>query len=189
MNINTRDKLIQAAMELVNTFGLHNTPTSKIAKKAGFSEGTIYKHFSSKDEFLMEVYLKIKSDLDKEIFRGTKDIKDPLEKCRRVYSNYLDYFLANEDQLKYYLQFTNSTYMNQVINERGKRELENLMQYIDENIKSGFFKDRPISFYHAFANTPIVEIARLATTGDLILTKEMREEVISSLMSLILAAE
>ncbi len=66
--MNTRDKLIQATIELVADNGLYDVPTSKIAKKAQYSEATIYKHFENKLELLVEVYLKIKSNLDRALF-------------------------------------------------------------------------------------------------------------------------
>ena len=52
----TRQRLIRAALELFTTRGYHDTTTAQIAKKAGIAEGTIYKHFSSKQHLLNELY-------------------------------------------------------------------------------------------------------------------------------------
>ena len=52
----TRQRLIRAALELFTTRGYHVTTTAQIAKKAGIAEGTIYKHFSSKQHLLNELY-------------------------------------------------------------------------------------------------------------------------------------
>jgi AcrR family transcriptional regulator len=48
--------LIRAALELFTTRGYHDTTTAQIAKKAGIAEGTIYKHFASKQHLLNELY-------------------------------------------------------------------------------------------------------------------------------------
>ncbi|WP_432667164.1 TetR/AcrR family transcriptional regulator [Wukongibacter baidiensis] len=185
IEINTRDKLIYATIELVNEFGLHNTPTSKIAKKAGFSEATIYKHFSNKDELIIATYLKIKSNLAKEVFRGTESIIDVREKSKKILYNYLNYFLINIDQLKYYLQFTNSNYIDQVTSKRGKKQVEVLTQYIIENTKNKYLKDIPIALYYAFVHVPILEIARTTIAGELVLTEELKEQVILNILSFI----
>lgn len=52
----TRQRLVRAALELFTTQGYHVTTTGQIARKAGVAEGTIYKHFESKQQLLNELY-------------------------------------------------------------------------------------------------------------------------------------
>jgi AcrR family transcriptional regulator len=52
----TRQRLIRAALELFLARGYHDTTTAQIAKKAGVAEGTIYRHFASKQQLLNELY-------------------------------------------------------------------------------------------------------------------------------------
>jgi len=52
----TRQRLIRAALELFTTKGYHDTTTAQIAKKAGIAEGTIYRHFASKQQLVNELY-------------------------------------------------------------------------------------------------------------------------------------
>lgn len=52
----TRQRLVRAALELFTTQGYHDTTTPQIAKKAGVAEGTIYRHFASKQHFFNELY-------------------------------------------------------------------------------------------------------------------------------------
>lgn len=52
----TRDRLARAALELFTLRGYHATTTPLIAERAGVAEGTIYRHFASKDELLSEIY-------------------------------------------------------------------------------------------------------------------------------------
>jgi len=52
----TRQRLVRAALELFTTQGYHVTTTPQIAKKAGIAEGTIYRHFRSKEQLLNELY-------------------------------------------------------------------------------------------------------------------------------------
>lgn len=52
----TRQRLARAALELFTTRGYHVTTTPVIAKKAGVAEGTIYRHFASKQHLLNEVF-------------------------------------------------------------------------------------------------------------------------------------
>lgn len=183
--MNTRDKLIQATIELVAENGLYDVPTSKIAKKAQFSEATIYKHFENKVDLLIEVYLQIKSNLDRAMFRGVGGITDPVEKFHKIWSNYLDYFLNHPEDLTYYQQFSHSTYMNHVIFERGKEQLNTLTTYLMENIQNGFFRDLPISFYHAYAYVPVLELANSIISTDMEFTEELKEEAIRTTLRVV----
>jgi AcrR family transcriptional regulator len=51
----TRDRILDAAAELMRTRGIVRTTTKEIAKAAGFSEATLYKHFRDKEELLLHV--------------------------------------------------------------------------------------------------------------------------------------
>jgi TetR/AcrR family transcriptional repressor of multidrug resistance operon len=53
---NTRDRLVRAALELFTTKGYHASTTPLIAARAGVAEGTIYRHFTSKEHLLNEIY-------------------------------------------------------------------------------------------------------------------------------------
>jgi AcrR family transcriptional regulator len=52
----TRQKLIRAGLELFTTIGFRATTTPEIATRAGVAEGTIYRHFSGKEELLLAAY-------------------------------------------------------------------------------------------------------------------------------------
>ena len=52
----THDRLVRAALELFATRGYHATTTVAIAGAAGVAEGTIYRHFPTKQRLLNDIY-------------------------------------------------------------------------------------------------------------------------------------
>jgi AcrR family transcriptional regulator len=52
----TRERLLQAALELYTTTGYSRTTTPMLATHAGIAEGTIYRHFKSKEQLLNEAW-------------------------------------------------------------------------------------------------------------------------------------
>jgi AcrR family transcriptional regulator len=52
----THDRLVRAALDLFTTQGYHASTTPEIAQRAGVAEGTIYRHFESKEHLLNEIY-------------------------------------------------------------------------------------------------------------------------------------
>ncbi len=53
---NTRERLVRAALDLFTTQGYHASTTPQVARRAGVAEGTIYRHFTSKEQLLNEIY-------------------------------------------------------------------------------------------------------------------------------------
>ena len=52
----TRQRLIAAAATLFNRVGYHGTDSNRIAKEAGYSPGTFYKHFKEKRDIFLAAY-------------------------------------------------------------------------------------------------------------------------------------
>ena len=53
--MNMRDKIVTVAEKIIETDGLTHATTRRIATLAGCSEGTIYRHFRSKEDVFMAV--------------------------------------------------------------------------------------------------------------------------------------
>lgn len=53
--MSTRDKILDAAAHVMRTQGFARTTTKEIAKAAGYSEATLYKHFQDKTALFLEV--------------------------------------------------------------------------------------------------------------------------------------
>ncbi len=52
----TRERLLQAAQELIEEGGYGGASVIAIAERAGVAAGTLYRHFSSKEELFVEVF-------------------------------------------------------------------------------------------------------------------------------------
>lgn len=51
----TRDRILDAAGDVMATLGLARSTTKEIARAAGYSEATLYKHFADKEELFVDV--------------------------------------------------------------------------------------------------------------------------------------
>src|SRR5438132_2429785 len=55
----TRERLLRAARELIEEGGYGAASVVAIAERAGVAAGTLYRHFSSKEELFVEVFRSV----------------------------------------------------------------------------------------------------------------------------------
>lgn len=92
----SREKIMQAAVELFAMNGFHATSVSQIAKKAGISKGLMYNYFQSKDELLNEM-LKASMQEMEEPFFEVASIKDPFQRFGKVIGFFFEMIANNTE--------------------------------------------------------------------------------------------
>lgn len=79
--LKTRQEIFETAIELFDKRGYERVSINDICKKAGVSTGAFYHHFKSKDQVLMEDFMKT-DDFYKELAKEIAGIEDYYEKLR-----------------------------------------------------------------------------------------------------------
>jgi AcrR family transcriptional regulator len=75
--INTRDDILNAAMNLFSLHGFHHTSTNDILEAAAVSKGAFYYHFKSKEELAQKVLDKFQLNMQEEVFTPLLDSGRP----------------------------------------------------------------------------------------------------------------
>jgi len=78
-----QEKILTAALELFAKEGYSATSTSKIAKRAGVSEGLIFRHFKNKEGLLQAIIGQAEEKL-KQVFSDIIFESDPKEVIRKT---------------------------------------------------------------------------------------------------------
>ena len=86
--LGTRDRIVEAAERVMRERGLARTTTKEIARAAGYSEGTLYKHFESKEDLFLALlaerfpsFVALVEELPARVGRGT--VRGTLEEVAR----------------------------------------------------------------------------------------------------------
>jgi AcrR family transcriptional regulator len=76
--LETREKIVEAAERVMRERGLARSTTKEIARAAGYSEGSLYKHFESKQDLFLAVlaerlpsFLALVEELPERVGRST----------------------------------------------------------------------------------------------------------------------
>ncbi|KNY29254.1 TetR/AcrR family transcriptional regulator [Pseudobacteroides cellulosolvens] len=97
-----QQKIVEIAIKMFAEKGYANTSTSEIAKAAGVAEGTIFRHYGTKENLLMWVITPFLKDLipviAREFIEGIdKDAKSLEEFVRIVIQNRYEFINKNQD--------------------------------------------------------------------------------------------
>ena len=132
----TREQILESAREIFASKGFKGATVAEIAKKAGISEGAIYRHFNSKYELLMEcvapVLQHIIDNIESELPRADnlrEFIKKNLEMRLKFYNEYYSTFKIVINEMPYSKEVLNQ-YMR-FISEK-EQKISELMSYVKD---------------------------------------------------------
>ena len=101
--VKTREKLVEALLEIVSSEGMQAASVRKITGKAGCNEAILYQHFKNKDEMLREVFAEIMAEMadEKEGLVEEHPLLD--DAIRRWVETTFSYYDRNSDAFAYVL--------------------------------------------------------------------------------------
>lgn len=124
-------------------YGFHKTTMEEIAKELRISKKTIYKHFSSKDDLVRAVFIRIRNDLASQIeatINGSGDTMIKLYKISRLFSNRI---AAISDNWLNDLQFYAPDVWREVEEFRTNMMQKNMLILVGQGKAEGLIIDYP----------------------------------------------
>ncbi len=89
----TRDRIVEAALETVREEGFADTTARAIARRGGFNQALIFYHFGSVDDLLMEVFGRASSrnvERYRDAVSQVSSLRDLVEVARRLHAEDLE---------------------------------------------------------------------------------------------------
>ncbi|HLS10065.1 TetR/AcrR family transcriptional regulator [Lentibacillus sp.] len=164
------NQIIEAAVEVIAENGYHASQVSKIAKKAGVADGTIYLYFKNKEDILISVFEEKMGQFIDKIAHATNTMNNADEKLFKLIEMHLrqlsdDHHLAIVTQLE--LRQSN-TKLRLKINQVLKPYLTVIDDIIKEGTKEKIFRDN--------LNIPLVRQMIFGTLDEVVTNWVMKEQ-------------
>ena len=86
-----KERLISVSRELFTEKGFNNTTVADIVEQAGIGRGTFYNYFSDLKEIFDLVVDKMNLEVQKEIYRNTRDVKGIHDYLYAAYKSYFEF--------------------------------------------------------------------------------------------------
>ena len=135
----TEARIRNAALNLFTKKGIKGTTTREIATKAGIAEGTIYKHFKSKEELAVKLFLHCMDAFTTELLESIRELTDPRDKIAVLIKSFF-YFAKKEPKIYSYIMVVHHTELGKVLKQIEPKPKDVFSQVIREGIQSGYFR-------------------------------------------------
>ena len=143
-NISKKEKIIIAAIDLFVDRGFDKVATADISKSAGVATGTLFHHFSTKDDIITSSYVYAKRNFIAQT-KTKETASDVREHLRCMWNNLIEWSLAHQSEFGFIQQFVNSAYYKKQIMQEDDTWLE-LLDWWKAAILNKQIKDVPAEF-------------------------------------------
>lgn len=113
--MNTKDKILEAALPLFIDHGYHGCSIKLIVEKSGVSTGSVYHHFSNKEDIIKELYAITKEHMNSGILKSMNFSDSIRQILRQYWFNRIQYTISNPLKAKFIKTYFN---MNLIHSER-----------------------------------------------------------------------
>ncbi|MBO6764806.1 TetR/AcrR family transcriptional regulator [Maricaulis sp.] len=161
----TRDKLMRSALELVAEDGFSAATTAAIAKRAGVAEGTLYRHFDSKDALFVAVYSGIKEAVYRSVMAETDDSGSFRDRFRQLWRGVWNAYRADPAAFTYGQRFSEYPLSDRDSTPIHDGFVRHIRTLIEDGQAHGEIKDIPGTVLTAFFFPPMVSMLKQANAG------------------------
>ncbi|TXF90611.1 TetR/AcrR family transcriptional regulator [Neolewinella aurantiaca] len=135
-----RKNILDAAVKLLATNGLHATPMSAIAKAAGTGMGTIYNYFGTKEILINAIYVDIKQQQESLIpgFNPEESVKEQFE---RYYLTVTNFYLEHPGYYRVMDQLRGSPIITAESKLLGEKGIQPVIALLQQGQQEGLIKD------------------------------------------------
>lgn len=178
----TERAILTATIELVAERGFHGSPVGEIARRAGVAAGTIYCHFSGKDDLIRRAYEEVEGECLATLRSGYPEGAPLGERYRHLCRSILRFLSGRPTIFRFLEQFHHSPYGIELRRQRfsGEGGGSIISDLFREGVESGLLRPFPIPVLYSFTFGPLIDLVRHHVTGIVTIDDGLVEEVVGS---------
>jgi AcrR family transcriptional regulator len=161
----TRERLLRAAIAIVARDGMAAATTAAIAAEAGVAEGTLYRHFESKDDLLIAAYRQMKNEVFVLAAEGVDTAAPPPERLKRTWKAIYLAYRADRDAFAFGSRFAESALAEREGGEATRSIGKIVVDLRRAGIASGDFKNLPADLLGNLFLAPISYLLKTEIKG------------------------
>jgi AcrR family transcriptional regulator len=169
------EAISQATFTLVEQTGLSGLTMAAIAREAGLATGTLYVYFKSKEELLVALYERAKTQTAASLMHGDDPSAPLRSRFRHMWMNWLEHRLGHAAQMVFIEQYYNSPWFSAESRNLSARLVKDWIDLIETARAQQILKNVPTPLLiNAFGGS-VRETANMLRAGSLKRTPEHLE--------------
>lgn len=165
----------KATFTLVEQTGLSGLTMAAIAREAGLATGTLYVYYKSKEELLVALYERAKTQTAASLMHGDDPGAPFRSRFRHMWMNWLEHRLCHSAQMVFIEQYYNSPWFSAESRNLSARLVKDWIDLIEKARAQQILKDVPTPMLiNAFGGS-VRETANMLRSGSLKRTPEHLE--------------
>jgi len=135
-----QQQIIDVSLELISENGIQGLTIKNLAKKIGFSESAIYRHYENKIEILVAILNYFKENTERIFVSELKSDEDTITKIQNLFINQFRIFTKSPSFLA--VIFSEELFRNEtILSERVAEIMNNNLDTLTQIIRVGQKKD------------------------------------------------
>jgi AcrR family transcriptional regulator len=153
-----KEQILQAALKLFVEFGFHGTPTSRIAKEAGVSNGTLFHYYKTKDELVVALFIHVKTKMAFCLEMNRTEGETIKATFKRMFIASLYWAKDNPIEFRFTQQFHSSPYLSMVSHEEIQKQTRCFMDMMQDAVSARVLKPLPVNLLFTLISSHIYGI-------------------------------
>ncbi len=171
--VNSKTRISNVALDLFIKRGIKGTTTREIAKRAGIAEGTIYKHFKSKNDLAFKLFLSHMDSFRNRLRESIVRHSSPRDKLKALIEAFFA-FAKEEPKAYSYIMIGHHTELSKIPRERLKPK-DIFVEVIQEGIRKGEFRNVDEELGAALVIGMITRVILFLNTG--LITQDYKQVI------------
>ncbi len=184
-----KQDILDTALSLIVSQGLHATPMAQIAKEANVAAGTIYHYFNSKEEMIHELYVNIHEELEEVMSLNDVDMDNYEPEFDALCLRFFKYLIQNPIKFYFLQQYENSPFGFSKDELNKNTEFPIPVKFFQLGKENKLLKPLPLSLISNLVYSSIASMVRLQLSEKIELNKEMIQNVIDGCWDMIRSYE
>jgi TetR/AcrR family transcriptional regulator, repressor of fatR-cypB operon len=175
-DLDKREDILRAALELFAERGYHGTPVSLIAEKAKVGSGTIYRYFQDKEQLVNELYRYWKTEVAKAVKEDLPDNLPLRTLFHETWSRWVEFAMKNREAYSFLIAHHHAPYLDQASVAINEKIHEEYRFFFEIGRQEQIIKDINPELIMAIVTGIFSEMMREFWAGHLQLTPELIDQ-------------
>ncbi|MFW9993312.1 MAG: TetR/AcrR family transcriptional regulator [Candidatus Odinarchaeota archaeon] len=169
------ERVVKAAISMVNELGFAGISISKIAKQASVSPATIYIYFENKEDLFSKLYRDIRNEMSQVALQGLQADMTIEQEFKSIWNNFFAFSLEHPQYLAYRERFEQTAMMKKISGNEFEL-FHHIGDLFHRGIKESEIKDLPLPVLISFAFIPIITLLKFHFEGTIVMDERQINE-------------